>query len=502
VGSSPYDLEACTGEITDNVFISSCWTAVYIDTRGGVVYDLTLEGNSLLGDSTSAGVGVWVDGASSPPGITLRSNAFSGFTDYAVSGCIDTLAYNIVSGNPGTGIEVDFWGLTPTGLVTGNTVSLNGGSGIVGRTTVISNNYVMANTGEGINVYTTEEISGNEVTDNGGIGIKCTDALVVDNTIARNRGGGIECSGAAEIANNHIDDNRAEYGAGMMCGGNAYIHNNTITSNSADSHGGGIYLAGGSARIEYNTIEHNRATYHGGGVFCYESHADTIRYNTLFANEAIFGAGIDIYGLSFPIIGNNIISSSTMGFGIWCDLGSYPEVACNDIWANSGGDYGGAISDQTGVNGNISSDPRFCDPDVHDFGLDATSPCLYDPLCGQIGAFGVGCSGSAVDTGPPDDEGETSRPLHVQVWPNPARERMSIRLSIGEPAEVSVKIFNAQGRELSTAYQGPAEAGSHVFQLNASTLHQSRTGAAITGIYFIRAQANGHATTQKVVIMP
>jgi hypothetical protein len=46
------------------------------------------------------------------------------------------------------------------------------------------------------------------------------------------------------------------------------------------------------------------------------------------------------------------------------------------------------------MNGNISSDPLFCDTGSGDFRLASDSPCLGGS-CGQIGAFGIGCLGEA-----------------------------------------------------------------------------------------------------------
>ena len=56
----------------------------------------------------------------------------------------------------------------------------------------------------------------------------------------------------------------------------------------------------------------------------------------------------------------------------------------------------GGVAWQYGVEGNISADPLFCDPGGDDFRLQEGSPCGpdYNPDCGLIGAWPVGCGGT------------------------------------------------------------------------------------------------------------
>jgi hypothetical protein len=56
---------------------------------------------------------------------------------------------------------------------------------------------------------------------------------------------------------------------------------------------------------------------------------------------------------------------------------------------NWGINWGGSAG-QYGINGNISEDPLFCDPEAGDFTLHGDSPCAPysapNPECGLIGA--------------------------------------------------------------------------------------------------------------------
>jgi hypothetical protein len=75
-------------------------------------------------------------------------------------------------------------------------------------------------------------------------------------------------------------------------------------------------------------------------------------------------------------------------------------ASCCDIVGNEGGDWVDCLAGQEGVNGNFSSDPRFCNLATDDVTLGAASPCAPDhspPGCGLIGALPVGCSTVAVE---------------------------------------------------------------------------------------------------------
>ena len=73
-----------------------------------------------------------------------------------------------------------------------------------------------------------------------------------------------------------------------------------------------------------------------------------------------------------------------------------PSITCCDFYGNAGGDWPGALAALLGTYGNVSSDPRFCDPPSGHFGLGPDSPCLPEGnTCGvQIGALGQTCDAS------------------------------------------------------------------------------------------------------------
>ena len=98
-----------------------------------------------------------------------------------------------------------------------------------------------------------------------------------------------------------------------------------------------------------------------------------------------------------PVVTRTIIAFGQTGPGIGCENGAMPVLACSDIFDNAGGDWIGCLAAQYGVNGNISTNPMFCGEQTpgQEYSLDSSSPCIAE--CGIMGAWGAGCSTSAVE---------------------------------------------------------------------------------------------------------
>jgi len=251
----------------------------------------------------------------------------------------------------------------------------------------------------------------------GGIHIEDSQITVTHCTIINNTGtygGGISVSGDSSptISDNLIDSDSAFYGGGVFIWGSSAsdcrptLVSNTISGNSADTYGGGIYFENASpviasnfisgnttevfegggichflpseALIINNIIVHNTAARYGGGIGSHTNSMDgphpTIVNNTISFNSATNGGGLWVF-YSRAIIINNIISSNSEQ-GIYCLAPSEPTLMHNDVWNNSGGNYGGSCSDPTGTEGNISADPMFVDSENGDYHLQENSPCI------------------------------------------------------------------------------------------------------------------------------
>lgn len=116
--------------------------------------------------------------------------------------------------------------------------------------------------------------------------------------------------------------------------------------------------------------------------------------NTIARNA---GAGIHVTSGGAPF--TQTIAADIAAFngtaGIFGDAGGVYDISCCDVWSNGPAgdlDYAGAITDRTGVAGNISANPLFCGAAVDNFSLMEGSPALAQS-CGTMGARATpGCA--------------------------------------------------------------------------------------------------------------
>jgi len=173
-------------------------------------------------------------------------------------------------------------------------------------------------------------------------------------------------------------------------------------------------IGASSITISNNTI-HNNAL----GIRLSDSYPPDVDIqitdNIIFNNA---NAGIDVY-YKYVYLANNTITNNG-GMGINCSppgtltgtkpfitkniitnnvlcgisVGGFADIHCNNVWHNGYGNanYVGNLPDQTGYNGNISTDPFFCNAGASDYSLAANSAALL-AACGPIGAITTpGCS--------------------------------------------------------------------------------------------------------------
>jgi hypothetical protein len=217
---------------------------------------------------------------------------------------------------------------------------------------------------------------------------------------ADGRGGGIACLDGSNpvIANSVIAENEAALGGGIYVGkrsgwGSApVIGANVIERNRARRQGGGIAVTHGSEpAIRLNVIAMNTAGAGGGGLSV-DRGQPRIEENVVWANtdSSRTAGGVLLANYAAPRVERNIIAGNS-GPGVSCEAQAqeWQDFRCNDVWGHEGGDF---APDCAVYPGNLSADPRFCDPDGGRFGLRPDSPCLAAPGCGRIGAFGLGCA--------------------------------------------------------------------------------------------------------------
>jgi hypothetical protein len=79
-----------------------------------------------------------------------------------------------------------------------------------------------------------------------------------------------------------------------------------------------------------------------------------------------------------------------------------------------------------------------------------------------------------------------------QNYPNPFNPSTTISFSLPAASDVSLKIFNVLGQEVTTLIDGPMDAGEHSVQFDAANL--------ASGIYFYRINAGSFMDTRKMVL--
>jgi len=239
-------------------------------------------------------------------------------------------------------------------------------------------------------------------------------------------GGGITCKNTSSpyISNVTISNNTAGYGGGISCQDNSSptLILITISNNVATNDGGGIHcIYNSSPNLTFVTISNNNTSWDGGGIY-YFSNTNSILTNVLI-NENIAGDnGGGIYCrsntsltlINVTISGNN----DSEGGGIYCRDNSHlnllncilwndlphevyfhEDYEPNSITISYSDIQGGEESIVTNNNGtvyweegNIDTDPLFCNADSSDYTLAENSPCVSTGENGaNMGAYGVGC---------------------------------------------------------------------------------------------------------------
>jgi hypothetical protein len=278
-----------------------------------------------------------------------------------------------------------------------------------------------------------------------------------DEAVERNGGGGFRIDGASPTIRNCYVLSCAASGGTTMGGGvsivngaNPLLDTCGIDYCNAEGYGGGIGIFEADATITACTIAGNTCTAAGGGLYVQDAFNSEVRYCWFFMNIANDGGGLRIGGcdltpegclieqneatdllgresrgggallsggglLDCTVVGNStngvgggvlclyaddvtltncIIAGNTDGSGVACYVpADAMTLVCCDVWGNAEGDYGANMTDQTGVSGNISGDPLFCNVPVSDYTIDAASPCApANNTCGvYMGSSIVNC---------------------------------------------------------------------------------------------------------------
>lgn len=233
-----------------------------------------------------------------------------------------------------------------------------GGVNIFNATPLISGNVITGNCSDQGGIQADQgapSIKGNLITENG-LAPGCSDsggisiiydsgAQIAGNVIAGNQGGGIYIFGS---------------------GSNHLIQQNTIVGNS----GPGINLNYSGGTVVQNLIAQNQ----GYGV-TWAQPPVTLTSNTI-ANDTSSEVFATLMNSQVTLQNNLIVGTSGQPAVNCQGQDSSPIDNNNDVFAESAAAYGGACSDPTGTNGNISADPFFVDLLSNNYHIQAGSPAI------------------------------------------------------------------------------------------------------------------------------
>ncbi len=219
---------------------------------------------------------------------------------------------------------------------------------------------------------------------------------------AEDDGGGIFTIGGSSVHNSTLVEGCVAGADGTGSGGGVYFDSGTdfgssifndgfIRGNSAAAGlGGGMYIdSTPSSLVSQTEIVENNAAF-GGGVYVEGGLGGGVwtmanfDHCSITRNEASgpdAGGGMHIVGQDIGEITSCIIADQIDGCGISCESPASPNIRFNDVFNNDvlnpDPEYGLNCTDRTGVNGNIKTDPRFCDPFQvpPDLALQVSSPC-------------------------------------------------------------------------------------------------------------------------------
>jgi hypothetical protein len=164
--------------------------------------------------------------------------------------------------------------------------------------------------------------------------------------------------------------------------------------------GGAVYLYG-DANISSSTFVGNEGIETGAlHISSGDVNITSCTFHRNISTDGASGITID-EDWDECIIDNTIITFGIGGEAINADDGATPTLSCSNLYENEGGDYTGMLYPQEYIDGNLSHNPLFCDPETDELYLEEGSPCgphtEPNPECDLIGAWTVGCGGTAIE---------------------------------------------------------------------------------------------------------
>ncbi|MBE0567097.1 MAG: right-handed parallel beta-helix repeat-containing protein [Krumholzibacteria bacterium] len=222
---------------------------------------------------------------------------------------------------------------------------------------------------------------------------------VFTNSTGYDGGGILVGAGGAPVISGCVfrGNSVTDAGAGIIVSGaSAAIENCLFEDNWSQWGGTGIYFHQGTGTVTGCTFTGNVCANWGGAIHASQAASSVVVSGCTFdGNQAPQGAHLYVRVDAHLGLENCVLTAGLTGAAAYALSGGTVSAACSDVWGNAGGDWTGPLAGQAGVGGNLSADPLYCDAPAGNYTVADTSPCAAanNPGCGQIGAWGVGCTG-------------------------------------------------------------------------------------------------------------
>tara|TARA_B100001167_G_scaffold96768_1_gene58896 strand:- start:269 stop:2149 length:1881 start_codon:yes stop_codon:yes gene_type:complete len=310
------------------------------------------------------------------------------------------------------------------------------------------------------------------------------DNVTISGNMAEDYGGGIYMEESSPTFTDlTISDNMSnDDGAGMYLKySDPTMTDVIISGNTSNDHAGGIQLLYSNPTMTNVAISDNTADDDGGGM--YLRYSNPIMTNvTISGNTANDDSGCMYLNRSSPTLKNSIIWNNAPP-SITISGDETPIISYSDIEGGWEGE------------GNIDTDPLFCNPGSGDYRLDEESPCIATGENGEnMGALGVGCE-LILST---DKDVLPSQFVLYQNYPNPFNPVTTLRYDLPEDANVNITIYDMMGRQVSTLVSSHQSSGYKSVQWNAT----NDKGAPVSaGIYLYMIQAGEFRKMRKMILL-
>ena len=269
------------------------------------------------------------------------------------------------------------------------------------------------------------------------------------------------------------------------------FHNCRFEDNHAWGDGGALYLYDADSVSFSHCVFLENSAHNGAALLAAQDGDYRFTNCTFYANHLIGYGGYGAACLMSPAcdaVYENCIVVAHDGGEV--ASGGDAILTCCDVYGNEGGDWVGAFAGFGELNGNLSADPAFCDPDIGDLQLWNYSPCnQYN--CGLIGALPVACW----DPQGVPIVGELSRGLSLEIAPNPVSASARLAFTIPAGSRGVVEVFDAGGRLVDTI---PVRGKAGAVTWDRTGLSG---GPAPAGVYYARFMAGEETITRTLVVV-